>query len=201
MFDMFDEYRKGYDAYSDDEHRRFYTDFHLKWPLQRCCTFSSLRRFLGDHRKALVIEMGGWDGWAASTMLPEFPELQHWLNVEFCKEAAAATVCDDARYNVYVPKAFRWWRSEVAPTASDVMVLSHVIEHIANDDARELIGSLRPLAWYIEAPLTEDGQTWSGYGGSHVLYTGWRELETWLSAAGYRRVWAEGDARSYSRAR
>lgn len=198
---MFDEYRRDYADMTSSDHRSFYADIHKKWPEQRHCTLSSLRRFLSDHRKALVIEMGGWDGWAASVMLPEFPELQHWLNVEFCREAALANVCDDARFNVYVPGAFQWWRSEVQPDVGDVMVLSHVIEHLADDDARELIGALRPLAWYIEAPIAEEGQDWDGYQGTHVLKAGWRQVETWLAAAGYRRVWAEGDARSYSRAR
>lgn len=196
----FDDYRARYTAGDAAFHRDVYAEIHQKWPEQRHCTLSSLRRFLADHHKALVIEMGGWDGWAASVMLPEFPELEHWLNVEFCEAAARATVCNEERYNVYVPKAFQWWRSEVSPDASDVMVLSHVIEHLADADARELIGSLRPLAWYIEAPLSENGQDWSAYQGTHVLNAGWVEIEQWLTAAGYRRVWAEGDARSYSRA-
>jgi hypothetical protein len=196
-----DRYRELYAMKGDSFHRETYAEIHKNYPEQRHCTLPSLRRFLTDHHKALVVEMGGWDGWAASVMLPEFPELEHWLNVEFCEDAAKATVCDDKRFNVYVPRTFQWWRSEVAPAASDVMVLSHVIEHLTNEDAYELIGSLRPLAWYIEAPLSENGQDWSGYLGTHVLRAGWVELEKWLDAAGYRRTWAEGDARSYSRAR
>ncbi len=197
----FNDYRARYSVLTTDEHREAYQTWHAKYPEQRHCTLPALAHFLGNYSGALVVEMGGWDGWAAGEMLKRYPKLEAWLNVEFCEGAARSTTVSDDRYHVYVPSRFQWWHDEIKPSPDSVLVASHVIEHLSDADASSLIATARPRAWYIEAPLTEEGQDWEGYLGSHVLRAGWKQLEEWLHAAGYDRRSADGDARTYSRAR
>jgi hypothetical protein len=197
----FDEYRRRYGELTDGEHRAAYSTWYQLWPVQRHVTLPSLDRFLSEHSRALVIEMGGWDGYGAELMLERYPQLKAWLNVEICAEAAdlGQQRIKDARYCAAVPGSFRWWRGEIAASPDSVLVASHVLEHLSDIDAMDLIQTQRPKAWYIEAPLSEGGQSWDSYGGSHVLHAGWGAVESWLSEAGYHRQWIEGDARSFGR--
>jgi hypothetical protein len=197
----FNEYRARYADLTDEEHRAAYAEWFRLYPSQKCCTLDALRRFLRDGTDGCaVLEIGGWDGWAAREMLVERPRLASWTNHEVCREAALASQVPDGRYRAYVPGSFRWWR-DVSPWSHSFVVASHVIEHLSNDDARELLSTLKPRAWYIEAPIAEHGQDWHDYNGSHVLTAGWREVESWLRDAGYERAWEMGDARSFVRAR
>lgn len=197
----FDEYRERYDSLTDDEHRAAYREWEAQYPEQVHCSHDALKRFIAEHCNILsVVEMGGWDGGAARAMLDVFVHLSAWYNIEVCAEAAARPASDSDRYHAIVPAQFRWWRPMRVVTEPHLFVAANVIEHLSTEDASDLIDTLRPHAWFIEAPIAEEGQDWAGYNGSHVLRAGWRTLEQWLREAGYERAWVDGNARSYVRA-
>ena len=68
---------------------------------------------------------------------------------------------------------------------------AHVIEHMALPQVGALLSALLPSAAFIQSPLTEEGQDWTGYIGSHVLRAGWREI---VAVCRYSRAHPRPDA-------
>jgi hypothetical protein len=178
-----DAYRRNYRSLSDADQATFYARVHDLYPEQRHGNVDAVRRFLSEHAPDTVVEMGGWDGWLKREEGHSVPE---WMGLEVCPTFGDAS--------------FRWWRGKAARHVDgEAFVALHTIEHLDNEDARELLTTIKPAAMLLEMPIEENGQTWHGYSGTHVLTAGWVEVESWLAAAGYERAWTEGMARAYVR--
>ena len=82
-------------------------------------------------------------------------------------------VCTDPRYtSAWDPLSFAW---EYDHFAGDLLVLSHVIEHLSVGHAERLIAVFpRFEAVYIDAPLL--GDVWKNSTTAHVLPWTWDDL-------------------------
>lgn len=128
-----------------------------------------------------VVEMGGWDGALAETLIGHFP-IVRWQNYDIV--AVYPQVCDDPRYKRIVLGDWFWNQ----PRSADVFVATHTIEHITGGELAKLFDCLDCEYVYLESPLKADGQSWAGYVGSHILELGWRQVDGLLVERGYELI-------------
>lgn len=199
----FDAWRVSYDAMTYDDHVRFYDAVWDAYPVQQHYDTGRATAFLARVDPRRVLELGGWRGELAAAILPEFPDIVRWRNVEVCRGAAENAACTDPRYEAIVPDAWLWERPDLVGFA-DTFVASHVIEHMRGDQLRALFAVVLPSvdAVFLASPLDEEGQGWAGYHGSHILELGWRDVAALLANAGFARYddIASPEVRAYRRA-
>jgi hypothetical protein len=176
-----DAYRAAYDGMTYGEQVAFYSRVWDLHPDQHHYDPAACAAFLEAVKADRVIEIGGWRGHLAAEMLTQFPKIKRWHNIELCRGAVQATVCEDPRYTAQVPGNWAW---TMIHEPGGVLVAAHVIEHMTAAQVALLLGALHPRAAFVQSPLTEDGQDWAGYGGSHVLRAGWRDVIALFAAYG-----------------
>jgi hypothetical protein len=183
-----DQWRADYDTLDFAGQQSFYAAAGLAHPVQRHYNAEAATAFLELSGARAVVEVGGWDGALAADTITD--RVESWTNLEIC--STVTPVCDDPRYEHVLLRDFPW--NYVLD--GDALILSHVAEHIR---LRELAALARVFTggWvYIDCPVTEGPQDWTGYEGSHVIEEGWDGIEKAL--AGFERVarW-EPTARAY----
>ncbi len=173
-----DLYRLTYDMLSYEDQLKFYDEVWKQHPVQKHYDSATCKRFLEKVNPKAVVEIGGWRGELAAEMLPLFPDIMVWRNYEICKGAANDTVCLDSRYDAEVPLTWVWSMSlnQRRAIRGNTLVASHVLEHMNAEQVEALLKAIHPNAAFIAAPLTESGQDWNGYEGSHVLTWGWKDI-------------------------
>jgi hypothetical protein len=129
-----------------------------------------------------VVELGGWDGRLASSMLGR-DDILFWENVDLVE---VPQVCSHPAYRLRVLKRPAWDDLLVG----DVFVACHTIEHLKARELALLFDCIRADWIYLEAPLEQGGHDWKGYKGSHILEIGWEEIRDMLDVRGYS--WAGG---------
>lgn len=186
-------YRSRYDRMSYNEVAAFHRDVWAAYPEQRQGSLDHLITYFADLSHPSVIEVGGWRGDAAATLLAQRPDIVRWDNYEVCEPAVRAPATKDPRYRAVFPD--RWtWELDV-PERHDTAVLSHVIEHVRAVQLRALIDWLRGNGVrdiFVEAPIGEQGRDWRGYCSAHVLELGIPEVIDLFADLGYRlraRAW------------
>jgi hypothetical protein len=152
-----------------------------------------LAHVIGERRPRKVVELGGWDGECAGIMLERFPDIEWWVNVEVCPEAAAhfrhpryVAVCDDVWF----------WETD---WQADLFVTSHTIEHLKARDLEATIAAVDAQSIYLDSPLTDEPRDWWGSPTTHILDVGWPDVDAMCARYGYgltARDWHELDARS-----
>jgi len=168
-----DAYRAAYDGMTYGEQVAFYDRVWELHPEQHHYDAEACAAFLEDVAARNIVEIGGWRGELATEMLARFPKIRRWHNIELCRGAVMATVCDDPPYTTQVPGNWAW---TMIYEPGQVLVAAHVIEHMTLAQVELLLTAIRPRAAFIQSPLTEEGEDWAGYTGSHVLRAGWREI-------------------------
>lgn len=181
----FDLWRARYAVMTDNERRTWDARCFEHWPEQAHGQLDWIRFSVDVVKPRTVIEVGGWRGDHAAAILGLYPSVERWVNIEFCAEAAAAPKTKDPRYEVRVPGEFRWWREDPLPKG-DLLVLSHVIEHLSPRDAEDLLDTATGTpAIYCETPLPTPASDWKGYLGTHILPWTWLDLEKAFHDRGY----------------
>lgn len=168
----FDGWRRDYDRLTYAEHVEFYRQVAEVYPDQQHYNELAVREFLQDVTGD-VLELGGWKGELAAKILPDFPLITAWLNIEIAPQAVTESVCTDVRYGVIVPDAFVW-DTDRDLTRYRTLVASHVIEHMKRADVARLMGRLRHIErMYVDAPLPPQPSAWDKGESSHIIELGW----------------------------
>lgn len=183
-----DNWRERYNALTDQEQRDYYNAIEKRHPNQRHFNLEAISRFLAEREGVDVLEIGGWDGELADTILAANPRIKFWENRDICGALKARQVCRDKRYQFRVMDQFRWWESE-APPAADTLIASHFIEHISDEDALNLfrwIGAGAIKHVLLDAPIDRVrlGE-WGGYQGTHILTMSWAGITSALADYGF----------------
>jgi len=180
-----DQWRAEYAELSFAEQQAFYRQVAIAHPEQQHFDLdAAVEAFkLVDEDSFTVAELGGWDGALAGELIARFPILR-WINWDIV--AVEPQVCVDHRY--FAVELDDWFWSE--RQSADVFVATHMIEHIRASELEELFDCLDVGYIYLEAPLTNEGQQWAGYRGSHILELGWREVTKLLTDRGYEPIYS-----------
>ena len=185
----FDSWRRDYDRLTYSEHVEFYRTVAEAYPEQQHYNEPAIRSFL-DGATGPVLELGGWKGELAASVLSDYPGIPKWLNVEIAPQAVTESACTDPRYSVIVPDAFLW-DTDLDLSEYRTLVASHVIEHLKHADLIKLLRRTRSIEHlYVDAPLPETDPQWGGGNGqhSHIIEIGWGRLRSLLESYGFSRV-------------
>lgn len=195
----FDRWRAGYATTTTEEHARFYAEIFRRGH----CSFSgrAIRAFLRQAGgRPVVAEIGGQDGALAKVALQSTPSIKKWINYDICPASITSPATDDPRYEGRLMTDFRWWNN--VKIDGDILVMSHIIEHLSDEDAKSLIASIPQniKGVHVQAPIALRGPTnWTGFVGCHILSMGWMELDAEFAKHGFRSITAY-DGASWKRA-
>lgn len=177
-----DGWRATYDTWGLEQQQAFYDRVFVNCRAQARFDALTFHRFL-DYidRDVAVVELGGWDGEFAATMLHSHPEIVWWENHEISRAAVEGSVCHDSRFRPVALDGWYWDSRHVA----DVFVASHVLEHLKWRDVVQVLDATTVRYAYLQVPLAEQPTCWNGYRGSHILEAGWADLTDELAGRGF----------------
>jgi hypothetical protein len=178
----FDQYRLEYDTIAPHRLTEWHSRLFADYPDQSHYNGGAMLHFFEGIDARMVAEIGGWDGAAAKLVLLANPEIEVWVNYEVCAEAANASVCADGRYWAIPEAMYR-----ISPSI-DTVVASHCLEHMNDAQVETFISTLHAANLYIDAPLSDDGETWIGTTCFHCLNMGWSRLDELVRAAGFKQT-------------
>lgn len=190
----FNDWRKTYDSKSYEEHVAFHEKWSKIYPNQNRYDSERVRLFfsLAIHleRSINVLEIGGWKGQLATKMLKEFPWIRRWHNVEIVRSAAEETVCHSKRYSVEILPDF-FWNAPFDVDLYDVLLLSHVVEHIKKEDFAGILRQIDLIKHlYVAAPIEQrtENVDWKGFVGTHILEIGWEDVHKLIQRYGFEMI-------------
>ena len=137
----------------------------------------------------IVSEIGGRGGDLAKVALESTPKIRKWINYEISDESIKQSAVQDTRYEGRLMSDFCWW--EKIPIEGDILILSHMIEHLSEADFRSLVKAIPEniKGVHAQAPLPLRGPVdWKGYFGAHILPLGWIEVNEVFEGAGFSSI-------------
>ena len=176
MANEFDDWRSKYDTMSSSEQVEYYNEIEELYPEQAHYNYENVKIVLELGKKnADVLEFGTWKADLCETALKEF-EINSWTGIEICKSAIDKTRCKDPKFKYIFPTKFDWFNDNDRPKC-DVVIATHFIEHLSNEHFNALAKYCEGVEYiYFEAPLSDNGEDWSGYFGTHKLFYGWNQV-------------------------
>lgn len=171
-------WRKRYSVMTTEEQKKFHNDVEIVYPDQKHFIQERAIEFFNmlctKEEEVNVFEAGGWKGDLASIILCRHQNIKSWLNIELCENAVDKSVCKDKRYEAVVPIYFKWW--EHIKITANVFIATHFIEHLSNEDLKNLLSTISSDYIYLEAPIKQHGQQWDNDGSTHILTIGWDDI-------------------------
>lgn len=174
----FDNFRKHYQHLTFEQRRQIYAMWHKQYPVQRWWAQSGFHHLLNEAIKTFelskVVELGGHDGELAQTLLKKHSQLT-WLNLEILQFPPLRA----HRYQFYLLQN-QLWLINLDLRNYDLFVASDVIEHFSAEELTDLIKYLakqRIPYLALASPLSEEGQSWKGYNGAHILPWGSNQVK------------------------
>jgi hypothetical protein len=184
---VWDAWRTEYKRMSTEAQKKFHDEIEAQYPDQKHFNLKMALDAFDTVRPVVVVEIGGWKGDLAKEVISYQWSIKEWWNIEICQAAIKKSVCTDIRYSVIEPPEFNWFKlPPFDPKKVDLLVATHFIEHISDEDFCDLIRSIRGVKYvYFEAPLSKHGSDWKGYTGTHKLRMGWSEVEKFMFMMGF----------------
>lgn len=205
---QFDEWRNRYEAMTLEEQVAYHNElekkypdqahYHLEWVKQ---AFSCLNTEQAVF-KPRVLEFGAWKGDLAEEIIKS-GLVSHWFGIEICDNAIKNTHCKRPEFTYHKPIRFDWWNSESLYHLKelmnyDIIIATHFIEHLSNQHFEQLINFCDTVpVVYFEAPLSNEGQKWDGYEGTHKLEYGWNQVIEIMQKHGYELKTDFGDGKIF----
>jgi hypothetical protein len=176
-----DGWRRGYDTMTVADQKAAYSEIWRVARTQSHFNVDRLAEVIEERQPRTVVELGGWDGECASIMLAHSPQIEHWVNVEVCPEAAAHY--RHHRYEAFCPRDKWFWEYK---WTTDLFVTSHTIEHLKARDLEATIAAVDAKTLYLDSPLTDQPQDWWGSSTTHILELGWPQVDEICARYGYQ---------------
>ena len=175
-----DTWRAAYPHMTFVDQQAFYAQAAVDHPDQRQFNRAAVRGFLTLTSPTRVVEVGGWRGDLCAAILPSVGVEIDWTNYEIAPNLTP--VCDSPQYHHVVLDRFPW---EIV-LDGDALVLSHVVEHMLLAEFDRLVDRFTGYAVYVDCPVSDTGENWAGYDGSHILEAGWDAITEVLEGHGFR---------------
>ena len=189
----YDQYRAEYPTQTIQGHAALYNKRFSERPGNTSFSGRAVRSFLDQCGKhpIFVAEIGGRDGGLANLALSSNLPIEKWINYEISDEPLRNPATIDTRYEGRLMPNFCWWKT--TPIEGNALILSHIIEHLSDDDFKGLVASIPKniRRVHAQAPIPMRGpMNWNGYFCSHVLTMGWVEVNEVFEAAGFKSLMA-----------
>lgn len=179
----FDQWRKAYDTMTINEQIAYHNELEARYPEQNHYNYDKVKEALLLCSRPIVLEFGTWKGDLAKQAMQDFAILD-WYGVEICEAAIRSTKCKEVNY--IKPTKFDWFKDKRTIKA-DIIIATHFIEHLSNDHFKELAKYCKGVSVvHFESPLTNEGNEWDGYEGTHKLTIGWNEIINIMQGNGFK---------------
>jgi hypothetical protein len=182
----FNDWRQQYDSMTFEQQQDYHDHLEGLYPDQAHYDIEAAAHVMAWLKPLTVIEAGAWKGNLAQTILSVDPTIYSWEAYELCPAAVRKTVCKDVRFIYRDFNRFDWWN--VKPIVCDLFLATHFIEHLSFAHLSEMVKAISAKHIYFEAPLTEMGENWSDFHGTHKLEVGWNRVAELLAEKGYKKI-------------
>lgn len=184
---VFNKWRELYDDLTNEEQRDFANECEERFPTQTHFTKSNFETLFAGRKNVSVLEVGGWKGELAEHCISNY-DIKYWRNIEFCTEAVRKGFKNSDKYIAVCPNEFDWFLQLEMNLGLlyDVFVCTHTIEHLSDDHLMALLSHVSHIPTILlEAPITDDGEDFHDYFGTHKLASGWNWITGLMIARGY----------------
>jgi hypothetical protein len=174
-----DRYRKLYDSFSFDYKLKMADKWLRLYPEQAHFDLIPINYWLENivTRPAYVLEIGGWRGDLAQSVLSSFGFINLWHNYDLIKHNIYQK-CYDKRYKLITLDDDIWHLS--LESEYNALIATHMIEHIKWRELTELINwiplSINTVLFESPLPPSDENINWTGDYSSHVLEKGWEQI-------------------------
>lgn len=191
----FDNWRERYNTMTVDEQIAYHNELEQRFPEQNHFNYDNVKEALAlAHSPTIVLEFGTWKGDLALKAYQDF-QIGIWVGIEICENAIAKTKCNKIDY--IKPNRFDWF-NEKRSIEADIAIATHFIEHLSNEHFEQLVKYCKGIKYiHFESPLTNEGNEWDGYVGTHKLTIGWNKVNDILSKNGYELVIDKPESKTY----
>ena len=179
----FNEWRNKYDQMTLSEQIDYHNVIENQYPEQAHYNYENVKHVLSDDG-IRVLEFGCWKADLAQRAISEYL-IKDWKGIEICTAAIEKTRCTAKEFSYIIPKDFNWFATTKRPDC-DVIIATHFIEHFSGEHFEQIAEYCAgvPLI-YFEAPLTDEGENWENYIGTHKLTYGWNKVNEIMLSKGY----------------
>ena len=190
----FDKWRERYNTMTIDEQIVYHNELEARYPEQNHYNYDNVKEALMLCNKPIVLEFGTWKGDLAKQAMQDFNILS-WYGVEICEAAILSTKCKEINY--IKPTKFDWFNDKRIIKAG-IIIATHFIEHLSNDHFEQLAKYCKGVKYiHFESPLTNDGNDWLGYEGTHKLTIGWNKINEIMKQNGYSLIIDKPESKTY----
>lgn len=185
---QFDDWRNKYEVMTIDEQIQYHNALEEKYPNQAHFNYENVKILLDLCKpNPIVLEFGTWKADLCKMVLEQY-SVERWIGIEICTAAIEKTNCKSPKLNYILPKQFDWFKHDAKPDC-DVIIATHFIEHLSDEHFCCLANYCKGTPYvYFEAPLSDNGQNWNGYLGTHKLNYGWTQVIDVMTKNGFQVV-------------
>lgn len=190
----FDKWRLRYNSMSYQDQVSYHNDLAARYPEQNHYNYANVKEALQLMEGGVVLEFGTWKGDLAKQALQDFL-ITTWYGVEICETAISQTKCPQVKY--IKPDRFDWF-SQPREIEADIIIATHFIEHLSNEHFKQLAKHCVGVKLiHFEAPLTNEGNDWKDYEGTHKLTIGWDEINKTMQNLSYKLIINHPESKTY----
>jgi hypothetical protein len=186
MIENFNEWRNKYDTLTFEEQRLYHNHLEELYPEQAHYDLASAKIAFEHVKPLTVVEAGAWKANLAAIILNENATIEQWQAIELSTNAINKTLCKDDRFSYIDINRFDWWNE--MQFEQDLFLATHFIEHLSGEHLTALINAINTKAVYFEAPITNAGEAWNDFHGTHKLHFGWDIINSLFTIKGYNVV-------------
>jgi len=184
----FDIWRNKYDTLTIEEQIQYHNELESKYPEQAHFNYDNVKILLNLCNPDMdILEFGTWKADLCEIALQDF-QINSWTGIEICLSAIEKTKCHSPKLTYILPTEFDWFKHDNRPEC-DAIIATHFIEHLSNEHFALLAKYCKGAPYvYFEAPLSENGQNWNGYLGTHKLNYGWSQVIEIMANNGFEVI-------------
>jgi hypothetical protein len=179
MIEDFDHWRERYDTLTFAEQQEYHNQLDEWYPEQAHFNFEAAKYAIEKVKPWAIWEAGAWKADLCAQM-QQGHWRYNWWGIELCPNAIAKAKTDKINYHKL--DRFDWWGNGGLFWQCEMFIATHFIEHLSDKHLTELLQwADRIRAIYFESPISEHGQEWDGYEGTHKLTYGWAKVRELLA--------------------
>lgn len=182
-----DTYRKYYSALSVEDHIEISVYLDKLAPNQAHFSIEPITELFTEAKNLLgelnIIELGCWTGDLAKEVLSKF-DIKSWIGYDISANTLKRSVVKDERYKTV---ALSKWIYDTTIPDFNVFLSTHTFEHMSLEEVEKTVAYISDKTKYmiLEIPLSEDGQDWKGYSGTHVLTASRQTIRDLITSHGF----------------
>ena len=197
-----DNYRKNYDELSFEKLVETANIWLHLYPEQASYDLPLVLKWMEKEtpKPTFVLEIGGWRGDLAKSILQNNHAIQCWDNYDVISDASTQK-CTDNRYQLIPLNDYIW--NTIVDKKYNTLIATHMIEHLKWHELTQLIhwipNNIQTVLF--EAPIAHSAQNfnWKGHHSTHILEKGWKQIIEEMQSNHFVKIFSEKDTVIFNR--